>query len=259
MLPKEHGAYSQMVLPLATSLVITGGSPAGLFITIAVVCGFLAHEPLVLLLGGRGVRALKATRSRATVWFALTVVTMVAAGAAAFRFTPAAVRWSLLVPLVPAAWVGASAFTRHHKQASTQIAVALAFAFAAIPICLGAGIDRATAISIGFVFASVYVTGVLCVRTIVLGKRGGGNPAASRAARRVLVLIVVASALTIGVAVAWAWMRWPSLVAALPGLATAVLLAIRRSPPALKTVGWSLALTSAAAALILIGTLTLRA
>jgi YwiC-like protein len=259
MLPREHGAYSQMALPLATSLVIAGGSPAGLFITIAVVCGFLAHEPLLVLLGGRGARALKATQPRATVWFAVTVVAMVAAGAAAVRFTPVAVRWSLLLPLVPAAWVVASAFTRQEKQASTQIAVALAFALATIPICLGAGIERATAISIAFVFASVYVTGVLCVRTIVLGKRGGGNPAASRATRRALVLIVAGSALTIGVAIAGAWMRWPSLIAALPGLATAVMLAIRRSPPPLKTVGWSLALTSAAAALILIGTLMHRA
>jgi len=258
MLPREHGAYSQMALPLATSLVIAGPSPPALLLALAVVCGFLAHEPLVLLLGGRGARALDATQSRATVWFAVTVVAMVAAGAAAVRFTPAAVRWSLLLPLVPAAWVGAGAFTRQEKQASTQIAVALAFALATIPICLGAGIERATAISIAFVFASVYVTGVLCVRTIVLRKRGGGNPSASRAARRALVCIVFGSTLTIGVAVVWAWTRWPSLVAALPGLATAVMLGLRRSPPPLKTVGWSLALTSAAAALILIGTLMHR-
>ena len=111
-----------------------------------------------------------------------------------------------------------------------------------------------TATLIAFVFASVYATAVLCVRSIVLSKRGGGKPAAARAARHGLVVVALGSCLTMGIAVASAVVPWSSLAASGPGLAAAVALATRRSPPPLKTVGWSLALTSMAAALILIGT-----
>lgn len=256
MLPREHGAYSQMALPLVTSLVVTRGSRPALLLALAVVCGFLAHEPLLLLLGGRGVRARKAMRSRAALWFAATSCVMVAAGAAALRSTPEGVRWSFLVPLVPAAWVGASVFMRQGRRASSEVAVALAFALAAIPICLAAMVSVATATSIALVFASVYVTGVLCVRAIVLGKRGGGNPGASRTTRLALLAVAVSSALAFGIAVTGGWVRFATLIAATPGLATAVALAMRQSPPPLKIVGWSLATTSIAAALILMGMLS---
>ncbi len=50
-LPKEHGAYGQLAFPLVTALAVSGTSvPAGL-IALAVVACFLAHEPLLVLLG----------------------------------------------------------------------------------------------------------------------------------------------------------------------------------------------------------------
>ena len=254
MLPREHGAYSQMALPLVTSLVVARPSLPAVLLAFAVVCGFLAHEPLVLLLGRRGVRARYATGSRAPVWFATTFISMLAAGAAAFWLTPVTVRWSFALPLVPAASAGVAALIGQEKRASTQVAVALAFALAALPICLSAGVAGEIAASIALVFASAYVTGVLCVRVIVLGKRGGGNPTASRATWFVLVVVAVASAMGIGIAVVRGWLPGATLVAATPGLATAVALATRSPRPPVKAVGWSLALTSAAAALILIST-----
>lgn len=252
MLPREHGAYFQMAFPLVTSLVVARASPPAVFIAIAVVCGFLAHEPLFLLLGGRGVRARQASGWRAPVWFATTFISMVAAGLVAFWLTPVAVRWSFVVPVVPATWVGAAVLNRREKHASAEIAVALAFALAALPICLSAGVSAKTAMSIALVFASVYVTGVLCARAIVLGKRGGGSPTAFRATQVALVAVAVGSALGLGIAVMRAWVPGATLIAAAPGLTTAVALAARPHRPALKTVGWSLTLTSAVAAMILI-------
>jgi hypothetical protein len=237
-----------------TALVIAGPTPAGVLLAVAVVCGFLAHEPLLLLLGGRGARARRATQTRATVWFTTTFGAMAFAGAAAYHLTPAAFRWSFLLPLVPAVWVCANALTKQEDRASTQIAVALAFAFTAIPICLVAGLGTLTAASVGFVFASVYVTGVLCVRSIVLGKRGGGNPARSRSTRRALLAVEVVSAAAMSIAAIRGWVPWPLMLALTPGLFAPMALTMRPSPPTLKTVGWSLALASAAAALILIGT-----
>jgi YwiC-like protein len=253
MLPREHGAYFQLAFPLVTSLVVARVSPAAVFIAMAVVCGFLAHEPLLLLLGGRGVRARQASGWRASIWLATTLIAMLAAGVTAFSLSPAAARWSFVLPLVPATWVGAAAMSSQEKRASTEIAVALAFAFTAFPICLSAGAGVDTATSVALVFASVYVAGVLCVRALVLARRGGGNPAAFRATQFALVVVAVGSAVGMAIAVSRAWLPSTTLAAATPGLATAVLLAtgVRRAP--LKTVGWSLALMSATAALILIG------
>jgi hypothetical protein len=252
MLPREHGAYSQMALPLVTALVIARAAQPVVFIAIAVVCGFLAHEPLVVLLGGRGVRVRRADGSRAAISFAMTATAMVAAGAAAVWVAPVAARWSFLVPVIPAAWVGASLFAKQEKRASAEIAVALAFALSTVPMCLAAGFSVATALSVGAVFGSVYVAGVLCVRAIVIAKRGGGRPAASRATRRLLVAVVTCSMVGFAIAASRATLPWMTLIAVAPGLGIALALALRRSPPPLKTVGWSLALTSAAAALILI-------
>jgi YwiC-like protein len=252
VLPREHGAYSQMALPLVTSLVVARASLPAVCIAIAVVCGFLAHEPLLLLLGGRGVRARQAMGSRARVWFVTTVISMLAAGAAGFWLTSAPARWSFVLPLVPAAWVGAGALSDHEKRASTEIAVALAFALTAFPMCVSAGLEVDTAASVALVFASVSVTGVLCVRALVLGRRGGGNRAASRATRFALIVVAVVSALGMAIAVIRAWLPGATLAAATPGLVTAVALAMRPRRAPLKAVGWSLALTSATGALILI-------
>jgi len=252
MLPREHGAYSQMALPLVTALVIARASPPAVFIAIAVVCGFLAHEPLVVLLGGRGPRVKRADGSRAAIWFAMTATAMVAAGAAGVRLMPAAARWSFLVPLIPAVWVGASLLAKQEKRASAQIAVALAFAFAAVPMCLAAGFSVATAVSVGGVFGSVYVTGVLCVRAIVLAKRAGGRPRASRATRLLLVAVAACSVVAFAIAASRTALPWTTLLAVAPGVGIALALAMRPSPPPLKTVGWSLASTSASAALVLI-------
>jgi hypothetical protein len=253
MLPREHGAYFQMALPLVTALVIARGLPPAIFIAIAVICGFLAHEPLLLLLGGRGVRARQAMGSRARVQFGTLFIAMLAAGGAAFWWSSAAARWSFVLPVVPAAWVGVAALSGQEKRASTEIAVALAFAFAAMPMCLSAGVAVGTAASVALVFTSVYVTGVLCVRAVVLGRRGGGNAPAARATRFALMVVAAGSALGMAIAVSRAWLPWATFAAATPGLATAVVLATGPHRAALQTVGWSLALMSAAGALILIG------
>ena len=252
MLPREHGAYSQMALPLVTALVIARATPPAVLIAVAVVCGFLAHEPLVVLLGGRGPRARRADGSRAAIWFAITAIAMVAAGLAAVRSTPADARWSFLVPLIPAAWVGASLLAQQEKRTSAEIAVALTFAFTAVPMCLAAGFSTVTAVSVGAVFGSVYVTGVLCVRAIVLARRGGGRPKASRATRLLLVAVATCSVVGFAIAASRATLPWATLLAVAPGLGIALVLAMRRSPPPLKTVGWSLAATSASAAVTLI-------
>lgn len=54
--PKEHGAYAILGVPLATALFIVGLMPVTVLLSIATITAFLAHEPLLILAGGRGTR-----------------------------------------------------------------------------------------------------------------------------------------------------------------------------------------------------------
>ena len=47
MLPKEHGAYGQLLFPIATALAIGHPGPGAALLSAAALCAFLGHEPLV--------------------------------------------------------------------------------------------------------------------------------------------------------------------------------------------------------------------
>ena len=57
LIPREHGAYGQLLMPLLVSLVIGGAAAGALALAAAAVAAFLAHEPLLVLLGQRDGRA----------------------------------------------------------------------------------------------------------------------------------------------------------------------------------------------------------
>ena len=253
MLPREHGAYSQMALPLVTSFVVAGVTLPAALTGLAVVFGFLAHEPLLVRLGRRGVRARAESERRANVSLAVYGAATIAAGVAAVLLAPPAARWSFALPLVPMAVIAAGLVNRQEKSAPAEVAVALAFSLAAIPICLCAGASVTDALSIGVVFALVFVAGTLSVRVVILKVRGGGRPRAVRITRAALIALAATAAVGLAVAAGRGTLPWAALLAIAPGLIAALSMALRRTAPKLRTVGWTLMSTSAAAALILMG------
>jgi len=54
MIPREHGAYGQLLFPLATALLIARPTAAALAIAGVAVTVFLLHEWLLVMIGGRG-------------------------------------------------------------------------------------------------------------------------------------------------------------------------------------------------------------
>ena len=256
MFPKEHGAYGQLAFPLVTSFAVAGVSIPALLVGLAGVAGFLAHEPLLVLLGGRGLRARREDGPRAIVWLALTGATTCGAAIAAVWMMPATLRWSFAIPLLPMALLAIALLARKEKSALGETAAATTFSFAAIPVCLAAGASTPTAVSVGVVFATVFVTGTLAVRLVILRARAGGNPGAVRSTRAVLMLVLATATSGMAAAIATATLPWATLPAAAPGLLLALSLAIRPvSPTRLRLVGWLLVSTSAAAVLILIAAL----
>lgn len=256
LLPKEHGAYGQMSLPLATSLLVSGVTVPALLVAVMVIAGFLGHEPLLILLGHRGARARREQGPTAMVWLiAASAITLIS-GLAVLTLTPGAVRWSILLPLVaivPLAWLIARG---QEKSAAAEMIVALAFSVCAVPVSLVAGAPTRTASAIAIAFASIFATATLAVRAVVLRVRGGGNPRAERATRIAVLILIVAIATGLITAAMRGWMTGAPGVAATPGLAVAAWLALRPPPPArLRTVGWTLVATSTAAAVVLVAML----
>jgi YwiC-like protein len=259
LLPKEHGAYGQLTFPLLTSFAVAGVSVPSALIACAVVAAFLAHEPLLILLGGRGPRAKREDGRRARMWLAVAVAVVIVVGAdvAALASRAFGVRGWLLLPLVPAVFVAAAVIARREKSALGEIAVALTFSLIAVPICVASGAPPDTALAVGVAFAIIFVAATLSVRAIVLKVRAGGNARASSSTRAALWTFAVASTAGLVTSALRGILPWTVLLAVAPGLVAAMWLTSFPPPPArLRTVGWTLIAISTAATLILIGGLS---
>ena len=102
LLPKEHGAYGQISFPLVAAFAVGGVSAGGLLIASALIAGFLAHEPALVMLGLRGPRAKRELWNRAAVWLVCSLLIGGAAAIGALLSVDVSTRWSMAVPAVPA-------------------------------------------------------------------------------------------------------------------------------------------------------------
>jgi choline-glycine betaine transporter len=96
LLPREHGAYAQVIFPLLTALALGGITVSALLLVIATVTVFLAHEPVLVLLGNRGGRAKRETSAPAGRRLAWLVVVGLAAGLVGLWLAPSAARVAAL-------------------------------------------------------------------------------------------------------------------------------------------------------------------
>jgi hypothetical protein len=219
----------------------------------AALSAFVAHEPLVVLLGGRGARARREQRRRAIAWLVVSGGIAIAAGLSAVASVPSDARWLFACPLVPAAVLAGLLLTGREKSTLGEIASAISFAAVAIPICGLSAASPLRGFVVAFTFAGLFIVSTLGVRIVILGSRGGGDPRAVRVTRRQLVVALVL--VSIGLSLIWrsdVRTRIAAL-AILPGVAFAAGLAIR--PPAarrLRAVGWTMVSATALLAIALV-------
>jgi hypothetical protein len=254
MLPKEHGAYGQVVLPLVAAFGVAGVSAAGVLFSAAVVAGFLAHEPALVLLGQRGSRAKRERRDSALRWLAGTLLVGMAAAAGAVAITSPAARWSVLVPAVPALLLAIATVRGREKSWYGEVAASLAFAGTAIPISMAGGAAIGTALAVSIPFVLLFVASTLAVRVVILQVRRGGDPRAAAFTRRAAFVVAGCGAAALTWAALGSVLPSSVLAAATPGLATAAAVAARPPSPArLRTVGLThVAVSIATAAIVII-------
>jgi hypothetical protein len=253
MLPKEHGAYGQMAFPLITSLAVGEVRASALLLVVSVVALFVAHEPLLVLRGARGPRARRERGRRAMVWLAAACAVAAGAAAAASYAMSPETRWALGVPVLPGAVVASAVAAGREKSSGGEIAVAVAFSLAAVPVSLAAGASTPMAIAVATVFAVTFVGQTLAVRGVILAVRRGGNPRASTAARQAALAVSAAGLVAVSAAVMRGLLPSAALAAIVPGvIATVVLVCLPPPPSRLRAVGWTLVSTSVATAAILV-------
>ena len=147
MLPHEHGAWGQLAMPLLTALAIGRPGAASLLLTTAVVLAFVAHEPLLVLLGQRGQRARKEDGPRAGRWLGALAALAAVTGLLGIAVAPAAARLALLLPAALAALVGWLVSRKLEKTVAGEIAVAAALASAGYAVALAGGATQPAALA----------------------------------------------------------------------------------------------------------------
>jgi hypothetical protein len=231
-------------------------STTGVLLSVAVIAGFLAHEPAAIVLGQRGARAKRELDTGAWTWLAFCLAIGMAAGlAAAFRLDPIA-RWSLAVPAVPASLLIIAMINGREKSWFGEAAAALAFAGAAVPIAIAAGASTSVGLEIAIPFALLFTTTTLAVRVVILRVRGGGDRRATAATQRATLIVSGVATAVIGTITGAGWLPGSVLLASAPGLLTAAIVAARPPAPAkLRTLGWGLVGISTLTTLIVTATL----
>ncbi len=252
MFPKEHGAYGQLLFPTLTALAIGRPGAGAVALALAVVCAFLAHEPLLILLGQRGPRAAREDGARARRWFGGFAAAAFVLAIGAVATLPVAARVALGAPAAIGILVLAVVFSRREHTMGGEIVTATALAALASPLALGAGATAVAARTVALVFVASFVSATACVHGVIMRTRRppATAPRAMGAAVACLSIAVLGILAHVGIVSASA--VWGAVPMCAGGVA---LVAAPPSARQLRTVGWTLVATTALTSVILIATL----
>lgn len=251
LLPREHGAYGQLAVPLATGLVLGHGRLASVFCAAAAVAAFLAHEPLLVMLGHRGPKAKREHGSGARIALMRALVFAGLFGAAGFAIAPLLALEAGVPALVLGGVVIALVFRRKERSLVGEILVAATLAATLLPVAIAGGASAARALGAFAVFAVGFGLVTAAVRGLIArSKKHGSAALAWSAAAAAPVTLAVAAIVT----------RGNLRVGVTLGLAPFALFAIGMAvlpagPRMLTKLGWSLVAASVlSSVLVVVGT-----
>ena len=232
LLPREHGAYVQLLAPLTLSFVLTGGSLAAALLAGAAVVAFVANEPLLVVLGHRGRRASEQNRSRAMRMLAVLVPTAVVMGLYALWLVDWPTRALAAALLVPTAGLVALGVMRQQRTVLGELFALVSLAGAAVPVATGAGMPVTDALVLLAAWVVGYGCSVVCVHRVI--DRGRQR----RSAADIVLAIVffgIACAVAFGARKTFAFSPGVPLA-----LAASVVAYLAPAPAKLRTIGFSM-------------------
>ena len=248
LVPHEHGAYGQILMPLFTGLLLGRPNAAALLLATASLAGFLAYEPALVASGHRGRRAREVDGARALGWVAGLGAAALALGFAGFWLAPPAARIASLFPPGLAALVALLVAADLERTTLGEVVVAVALTSCGLPVALAAGAPASAALGAWLAWILAFGAAVVAVQVLLTRARPDGRDRGP-----------VAAALTVGIAGGAFALGAGDLVpmavpvAVVPMAAVALTLtAFRISPRQLRRVGWTIMGASAATLVLLV-------
>lgn len=251
LIPREHGAYGQLLFPLVCALLVGHPQPGAYLLAAAALAAFLAHESLLVVLGQRGSRSLREQGTDARRSLALFGGFCAVTGAVALAVLPRVALVSLLLPALLGAVVAALVFAHRERSTVGEMVVATALASVSLSVALAGAVSRTTALTLFVVFSAVFISATVSVRSAIGRVSKAGGPAPALAA--VVVIAIVAGLFAAARAGALAQI---APYASLPVCIVALVLAIKPpSPRYLREIGWTLVGATALTAVVLVAAL----
>lgn len=249
MLPKEHGAYGQLLFPLVTAIAMGTVTPAAIALVITALAVFLVHEPAAVLLGARGPRARRESGRRAWQWLSLFTAVALTGGLAVLWTLAATARWTLAVPAAAAGLALSWSLRGQERTTGGEVAAGVALSAAAFPVAVAAGVPLPVAAACVVAFASGTVAATLSVRALMgRARRMPSTPPRWLAASTCVMVLIISGGLAMGGAIHSAGF-W----GALPMTAAAFGVALAAPPPQLlRRVGWTFIAATAVGAAVLV-------
>lgn len=250
LLPHEHGAYGQLLFPVACGLSLGRPGIAAWLLSAGAVAGFLSYEPLLVLAGNRGVRAREQHGARALRLAAGLLAAAAALAGAGFLLAPPAARATALVPPVLAGAVALLARLRVERTVPGELAVAAALSSAGFPVAVASGVPVGAAAAAWLAWCLGFAATTLAVEVVLHRARSPARDPGPPAAAAVALL----QAAPLGLAVAGLLpAAVPAAVAPMAG-ASLLVIGLRVTARRLKVVGWaSVAASLASLAVLLAG------
>lgn len=249
LLPQEHGAWGQLAMPLVSALAVGGVTPAALLLAAATVLAFLAHEPWLVVLGHRGVRALRddGPRARRVMWSFLAAAA--ATGLAGIWLAPAAARLALVVPAALAAAVVGFVLAKAERTIPGELTVVSALASSGFAVAVAGGAPLATAAAATATWVLAFASSVFAVHVVLVRALSKGEEE-HRWRNALLATLVGGGGSAVAVAAGLGW-AVPAAVAPTLLLSLVVCLA-PFSARQLRELGWGLVGSTTASLVILV-------
>lgn len=249
--PREHGAYGQLGFPLLAAHLVSSPTAAGWLLTGAAITAFLAHEPLLVLLGKRGSRLQR--EGAVSAKKALTLIALLGAimAAGGLSLAPPPARSAVLLGGALGALVAATIALNRERTLPGELLVAGTLPAFAIPVAVAGGIPPSVAYSTWSVWALGFIAATAAVRAAICHfkrtRQGlGGLALGGRLAFPLAATALAAALVVLG------FMSPRHTIALLPTLQVASVIAILTPhPEKLRNIGWTLVGSSLLTTLLL--------
>lgn len=248
LVPREHGAYGQIAMPLLTGLLLGRPGAAAALLALAALATFLAYEPALVAAGRRGPRARQEDGRRALGRVAALGGAALALGLAGLALAAPAARLATLLPPGLAAAVAFLVAAGLERTAPGEVLVAIALSSCLLPVALAGGVPASVALAAWLAWCLGFAAAVLAVQ--VLLSRARPNAPDLGAAAALVTAGMAAGAFALG-ALDVVPMAVPTAVVPMAAVAVALDLS-GVAPRRLRRVGWAIVGASGATLALLV-------